>query len=244
MCPDSFCLFLLCLIIEKSRINAVVLSAHTQNVMTHKMDRSRCQPNREGNKMGRYSALLIFCVAAFAAIGCGKWGGSSKSGKAQYTLKGTLCVFDAVEFRIDVNPRVGMQHLKNEIEPGKPQPIRYILQSKGYPKHQGGKGFLIAWWIDGDDPMEVLKGLVGRDLTCNHDDIVTLHYMLEVAGQKDVTCDERFPNRFTIDRVTDDMIFGTFGGEVADKGPDGYIPVKLENGSFEASITKMFVRKE
>ena len=192
--------------------------------------------------MERSSALLISCLTAFAVIGCGS--GSSSSGKAQYTLKGTQYVFDAVEFRIDVNPRVGMQHLKNEIEPGKAQPIRYILQSKGYPKLQGGKGFLIAWWMDGDDPMGLLKGLVGQDLTCTHEEAVTLHYMLEVAGQKDVTCDERFPNRFTIDRVEEDTISGTFGGEVADKGPDGYFPVKLEDGSFEASITKMFIKKE
>ena len=192
--------------------------------------------------MERSSALLISCLTAFAVIGCGN--GNSSSGKAQYTLKGTQCVFDAVEFRIDVNPRVGMQHLKNEIEPGKPQPIRYILQNKGYPKQQGGKGFLIAWWMDGDDPMGLLKGLVGQDLTCTHGEAVSLHYMLEVAGQKDVTCDERFPNRFTIDKVEEDMIYGTFGGEVADKGPDGYFPVKLEDGSFEASITKMFIKKE
>jgi hypothetical protein len=40
------------------------------------------------------------------------------------------------------------------------------------------------------------------------------------------------------------MISGTFAGEYADKGPDGYFPVKLENGSFEAPINKMFIRKE
>jgi hypothetical protein len=137
-----------------------------------------------------------------------------------------------------------MQHLKNEIESGKPQPIRYILQNKGYPKQQDGKGFLIAWWMDGDDPMGLLKGLVGQDLTCPEREAVSLHYMLEVAGQKDVTCDERWPNRFTIDRVDDDMISGTFSGEYADKGPDGYFPVKLENGSFEAPINKMFIRKQ
>ena len=192
--------------------------------------------------MKRSSALFISCLTAFAIIGCGD--GSSSSGKAQYTLKGTKCVFDAVEFRIDVNPRVGMQDLKNEIEPGKPQPIRYVLQNKGYPKQQDGKGFLIAWWMDGDDPMGLLKGLVGRDLTCPEREAPSLHYMLEVAGQKDVTCDERWPNRFTIDKVDDDMISGTFEGEFADKGPDGYFPVKLENGSFEAPINKMFIRKE
>ncbi len=62
--------------------------------------------------MKRSPALLMSCLTAFAVIGCGS--GSSSSGKAQYTLKGTQYVFDAVEFRIDVNPRVGMQHLKNE----------------------------------------------------------------------------------------------------------------------------------
>ena len=109
---------------------------------------------------------------------------------------------------------------------------------------EDGKGFLIAWWMDGDDPMGLLKGLVGQELTCPDFGAISLHYMLEVAGQKDVTCNQRWPNRFTIDKVEDDMIYGTFSGEYADKGPDGYFPVKLEDGSFEASITKMFIEKE
>jgi hypothetical protein len=187
--------------------------------------------------MKRIQVVLVSCVISLALLACGG-GGDLSSGKAQLTLEGETYLFNAMEFRIDVNPVIGRDIVRT-IEPGKTQPIRYVLQTRGYPKLKGGKGFIIAWWIDGDDPMGLLKGLVGQNLTCKDQAAVSLHYTLEIDG-KEIICIDRSENRFTIEKVEEDMISGTFEGEYATKGPDGYVPVRIERGSFEASITKMF----
>ncbi|MFC1573302.1 hypothetical protein ACFL6M_06855 [Candidatus Eisenbacteria bacterium] len=153
-------------------------------------------------------------------------------------LEGETYHFTAMEFRIDVNPVIG-QDIVRTIEPGSVQPIRYVLQTKGYPRLKSGRGFIIAWWIDGDDPMKLLKSLEGKDLSCSDNDDVSLHYTLELDG-KEIICNDGCDNRFTIDTVEENTISGTFEGEYTTKGVDGYVPVRIEGGSFEASITKMF----
>jgi hypothetical protein len=197
--------------------------------------------------MRKISVVLVPCVIAFNLLGCG--GNDSNSGTAELSLNGMRHAFSGVELRIDVNPTIGRDQEKKTIESGKPQPIRYLLRTESWPQVENGKGFNFSWWIDGDSPMESLKGLVGQRLTNDPSDAESIGFNFEIDGKSLRNHDEH-ENWLIIKNAGEETVSGTFGGEFEfekeltfeNLGSKPEI-VKIEKGYFKAPVRK-FYKKE
>ena len=101
---------------------------------------------------------------------------------------------------------------------------------------------MIGWWVKTDDPMGVLKGYVGQELTndeTKYDDI----YVNFLVDGKSIEVDNNYECWMIIDKIDGDTASGSFGGTF--KVQDGKTfktigTATIENGSFEAPIRKYF----
>jgi hypothetical protein len=179
---------------------------------------------------------------AFSLAGCG--GSGSSSGAVEITFDGEKYLFKKAEFRIYVNPVLG-QTVVRTVEPGKVQAVRYNLHTENFSELHDGKAFVIGWWVDTDNPMETLKGYVGKEITNDEtrpDDI----YVNFLVDGKSIEVDNKYKSWIIIENVGEETVSGKFGGKF--KVQDGKTfrtigATTIEECSFEVPLRKDFKEK-
>lgn len=192
--------------------------------------------------MRKISVLLFLCVVALSLAGCGGIG--SSSGTAELSFEGKKYLFKKVEFAVEVNPDM-MRNTIRTIEKGKPQPIRFSLRTEMWSKLWDGKAFVIAWWRDGDNPMELLKGFVGQELTNDQYQADNIYVNFLLDG-KSIEVDSNYRSWIIIENVEEETVSGKFGGTF--KVQDGKTfktigATTIEEGSFSAPLKINFKEK-
>ena len=179
---------------------------------------------------------------AFGLLGCGR--NDSNSGTAELSFEGKKYLFKKVEFAVEVNPDMTRNTIRT-IEKGKPQPIRFSLRTEMWSKLWDGKAFVIAWWRDGDNPMELLKGFVGQELTNDQYQADNIYVNFLLDG-KSIEVDSDYRSWIIIENVEEETVSGKFGGTF--KVQDGKTfktigATTIEEGSFSALLKKNFKEK-